>query len=180
MIHLLKIIGSQRVRTDRAGFTLIEIILYVALSAIVLVALMRSMLVVLGTRDDTRGETDLHYTLRYALDRIRRTALDARELNVGASSFLTNSGVLSLAMSGATKNPTVFSLSGSRIYAREASGSAQPLTPTTVKINQFYLRDLSAAGAPATIQILLRATDATLNVAIPRQMQMRTSATLRQ
>jgi len=171
---------SLKYKRQRNGFTLIEIIIYVALASIVLVAVLQSMLLVVGTREQTRGQTDLHYAVRYGLERMRRTAWNAQGVNVAASRFQTNSGVLSLLMSGASLNPTVFSLSGSRVYAREASGTALPLTPPSVRVDQLLFTKLTATGAHATIQILLQATDITKNVPKPAQVLMRSSVTLRQ
>ncbi|MDD4628778.1 MAG: prepilin-type N-terminal cleavage/methylation domain-containing protein [Candidatus Peribacteraceae bacterium] len=175
--------GPARLRPGlRRGFTLIELIIYIAISAIVVVTLLNVMITVLGVREKTTVRAEVQQNLRYAMDRINATAHDAIGLNTGASTFGSASGVLSFAMTGSTLNPTIFSLSGAQIYIKQGASSAAAITAPGVLVDQFLLTNLSAAGTPATVKVRIHATDAIAGTQAMQTtaMTLETSLTLRQ
>jgi Tfp pilus assembly protein PilW len=167
---------------SRAGFTLVELIIYIAISTIVVVALLNVMIVILGAREKTTVRTEVQQNLRFALDRITSTAHDAVGLNTGTSTFGSAAGVLSFAMTGSTLNPTIYSRCGSRICIKEGSASSVAITASGALVDEFRITNLSAAGVPATVKVRLHATD---NITGTQAMQtaamtLETSLTLRQ
>ena len=58
--------------------------------------------------------------MRFSLDRLSQIAMQATGVNTGSSVFRASGGKLSFAMSDVAVNPTVFFLSGSRMYVSEA------------------------------------------------------------
>lgn len=166
----------------RPGFTLIELIIYIALTAIVVVVLLRVMLTVMGTREKMETVSTVHQELRFSMDRITQSARNAVSVETGASVFGSSSGSLSLAMGDASVSPTVFSLSGGRIYMRAATGAALPLTSTNMIVDQLQFTNLTASGSSGTVKIQMHAVSAARTVAKESadEMTLETSVSLRQ
>src|SRR5690242_8085745 len=94
------------------GFTLLEFILYFALLAMVMGAVTIFAVDLVKTRNKTRIVAEIEQNARLGLSRILRSIRTASQLNVGASTFDSDNGVLSLGMASGAVDPTVFDLSG--------------------------------------------------------------------
>lgn len=167
---------------NRQGFTLIETILYIAISAVVVVSLLNIMVAVLQTRQKAGIGTEVQQNLRYAMDRITLAARSAVGLNTGTSVFGSANGTLSLAMSGSTVNPTVFTLCGTQVCIKEGSSSSAPITGTGVIVDQFQFTNLSAPTFPETVKIVLHGKQPAANTVQTAQsnLTLETSISLRQ
>ncbi|MEK7545907.1 MAG: prepilin-type N-terminal cleavage/methylation domain-containing protein [Patescibacteria group bacterium] len=120
------------------GFTLLEFIIYFALISIVISAITLFALDVIRTRAKTAVIAEVEQNMRFGMQRMLRTVRQASKLNVGASTFNSDSGVLSVDMPSASNTPTVFDLSGGAVRMKEGSGPATPLT--TPRVNVTSLR----------------------------------------
>lgn len=136
------------------AFTLIELILYVALSVVVITAMLHFMVTLNNTRGEEGSRIELQQQLRFAAERMTAAARHAQQIDAASSVFGSASGVLALTMSGST-NPTIFSLSGGSVYARE-SVNAGRLTTKDVIIEELRFQNLSASGTFGTVQFTLR------------------------
>ena len=124
------------------GFTLLEFILYFGLVAI-LVALVTSFSVsMVKTRAKTAAIAEVEQNLRFGMQRVLRSVRQATTLNVGASTFDSDAGVLSLDMRDAGVTPTVFDLSGGVLRIKEGAGAVTPLTSPDVTVTRLrFSRD---------------------------------------
>ena len=126
----------------RKGFTLLEFILYFALISIVVSTITVFALDVIRTRAKTAVVAEVEQNMRFGLQRILRTVRQASSLNVGASTFDSATGVLSVDMAAASNTPTVFDLSGGALRMKEGSGAAVPLTSSRVVVTSLrFTRD---------------------------------------
>jgi len=128
------------------GFTLLEFILYFALISIVITAITIFALDVIRTRAKTAVIAEVEQNMRFGLQRVLRTVRQATKLNVGASSFDSATGTLSVDMSSASNTPTVFDLSGGALRMKEGSGPATPLTSSRVNVTSLRFTKDSVAG----------------------------------
>jgi len=165
-----------------AGFTLLEMIIYIGISSVVLVALLNVMLTIFSTRSKTEAGAEVQQNLRYGVQRITVTARNALGVNTGASTFGSANGVLSFAMSGTTLNPTVYSLCGTQLCIKEGVSATVAVTASGALIDEFRLTNLTGSPAPATVKIRLHATDAYAGTIASQTavMTLETSITLRQ
>jgi Tfp pilus assembly protein PilW len=180
-----KAVSGKRlaVRKRRSGFTLIELIIYIGITAFVVVSVSRVMLTVSGTREKTQVLSSVQQELRIAQDRIAYSIRNALSIDAVNSTFNSNSGALSLNMSGSTMSPTKFSLSGHRIYMREGTSASGALTSTGIIVNRFHVTDLSASNTYGTVKIVMRASDAvtgTGDLTYVDEMVLESSVSLRQ
>lgn len=138
--------------TNKNGFSLIELILYVALLAIVVTTMVVFGVNVVLIRSKVRVEQEVIANARLASERINFEIRNASGVNsVGAQS-------ISLANSDATKNPTVISFSAGRITIGWGSGGNCPttlpcfLTSNKVTVQSLIFADMSSGAAPKDIK----------------------------
>lgn len=119
------------------GFTLLEFMIYFALIAVVVGAITTFSIDVIRTRSKTAVIAEVEQNMRFGMQRILRTVRQASKLNVGASTFNDDNGVLSVDMVAASNTPTVFDLSGGVLRIKEGSAPAAPLTSPLVTVTKL-------------------------------------------
>lgn len=163
-------------RTLRSAFTLIELLLYIGLSSIVIVAMLNFVVTLTQTRGEEKNRIILQQQLRLAAERITVTAHHADQMNIASSVFDTASGVLTLTMSGST-NPIVFSLSGGSIYGREGTASGR-ITTDDITIETLRFTNLTESGTYGTVQFAIQGHSN--DPRWPDSMELRSAVSLRQ
>lgn len=143
----------------RGGFSLIEMILYVGISVAVMVTLLRVSLAVLDMQNRAQAGEDVLRSVDIAINRLEATLRDAKGVNTVQSQFGSNNGVLSLTMSGASINPTIFSLSKGAITIKEGASSTQSLTSSGVLVDQLLFQNLTPPSAHAVVRATVHAKD---------------------
>ena len=140
------------------GFTLIEFLLYFGLLAMVMAAVTIFTVDVIKTRNKSRIVAEVEQNARFGLSRILRSVRTATQLNVGASTFDADAGVLSLKMATGAVDPTVFDLSGGVLRIKEGAGAATALTTDEVVVTKLrFSRDNLPSGSRAvTVELGLR------------------------
>ncbi len=133
---------------DRKGFTLLETIIAIALSAGVLTTAAMLFHSTLSTEARVRG----HQRLTDATFLVEQTILDrlisANGISVPASG---SSETLTFSTTDSATNPTIFSLSNGILTIQEGSSASEPLTPSTVTMTDFTITRIT--GDPASITI---------------------------
>lgn len=166
----------------RRGFTLIELILYIGITAMVVVALTRAMLTILGTRERVESVSSVQQELRFVMDRLTYVARGAVAVETGASLFGTGHSVLALSVRGEPDVPVIFSLSGSAIVMREGTGGVLPLTSRRIIVDELLFEPLTASGGSVVLSIRMHARNAApeLRRDDADEMTLETAVTLRQ
>lgn len=133
-------------RVNTKGFTLIELIVYVALVSIFLTGTVIFAWDIIQTRYKSRDEQKLTYASRMASRRILYEIRNASAVNsVGAQS-------ISLANSNPSRNPTVIDKSGGRLRIGYGSSGSCPiaspcfLTPVDVNVQSLIFANMSDGG----------------------------------
>ncbi len=134
------------------GFSLIELILYVALLAIIVTSLVTFGVDVVLIRSKNRVEQEVIANTRLVAKRIDFEIRNASAINsVGAQS-------ISLANTAAIKNPTIISFSGGRITIGWGSSGNCPtatpcfLTSSDVTVQSLLFDDMSSGTHPQSIK----------------------------
>ena len=133
------------------GVTLIELLLYIALSAMILLvsSVFLSLLIRSRIKNQTIAEigqqgTQIMQLMTHAI----RNADNINSPTQGSSGT-----TLSLETSLGSTNPTVFQFSGGRIQMREGSGSLDNISSSRVTVSDLSFQNLSRAGTPGNIKI---------------------------
>ena len=121
------------------GFSLVELILYTAILSIVVSALTMTGVSLLRTFVYMQASADVAETATVALERITREVRFAYNVDTGASSLLTDPGVLVLETTDESGDPTTvtLTLADGRIYIAEGVDTPSPLTRDSVDITHL-------------------------------------------
>lgn len=131
----------------QTGFTLIEIILYVALLSIILSGAIAVAWDMIYGRVKVRTQQELNYQIRFAMTRINYEIRNASAINSVAATSI------SLAQADVARNPTIIDLSGGRLRIGWSSSGSCPvatpcfLTSSDVVISSLNFSNFSNAGS---------------------------------
>lgn len=142
----------------RRGFTLIEVILYTTLVAIIATAATTLFLSYLDVQTKNRVLEEVAANSRVAITRITQAIQSANDVNLGSSIFGTNPGKLVLTMEDAVIDPTEFDVSAGALRIKEGSGSPQVLTGSLVNVSNLIFTNLTVTGKIKDIQVNLTVT----------------------
>ncbi len=137
------------------GFTLLEFILYFALIAIVISSITLFAVDVIRTRAKTAVIAEVEQNMRFGLQRILRTVRQAEKLNIGASAFDDDDGVLSVDMPSASNTPTVFDLADGVLRMKEGAGPATALTSDRVTVSSLRFSKDNLGGNTVAVTAAL-------------------------
>jgi Tfp pilus assembly protein FimT len=143
----------------RKGFTLVEMTLYVGLTSVVMIALLRAMTTMLEHNSLTSSRESVQKELRLTIDTMIHTIRESLSVQSAASVFDNSAGHLVLSVSGSARHPTEFRLYNSAIQVKKGSGSWSNLTSSGVIVNQLLFEQKTDASTSATIGITVTGTD---------------------
>ncbi|PIR74094.1 MAG: hypothetical protein COU35_04620 [Candidatus Magasanikbacteria bacterium CG10_big_fil_rev_8_21_14_0_10_47_10] len=141
---------------NKSGFTLFESIIYIAIFSIVATALVTFTLHISTARNKSYAIQSVNAQMRLAVLTITDAVKQATAVNTGASTFDTDPGVLSLQMLDASKDPTIFSLTGDngRLQVSEGGNPAVPVTDSDLSITKFIFTNLSPVSGADSIRMV--------------------------
>ena len=142
----------------RKGFTLLEFIIYFALLSMMITTITAFTVDIVKTRAKAQAITEVEQNVRFGTLRILRTVRRATSIDAGGSTFDSDNGVLSLHQGDATKDPTVFDLSGGALRIKEGAGAATALTSSDVTVTKlrFSKDTLGTSGKSVTAEITVQ------------------------
>ncbi len=119
------------------GFTLMELLIYLGVFAIVTVGIVTLFNQVSNSYLNTQGKTQLTQALRFSSQNITQAIRASSKIITATSSSLI------LQMNDEAKNPTEFGLENNRIYKKEGTGTKTYLTPKNIRITKLNFSYLS-------------------------------------
>lgn len=152
-------------KNNNRGFTLIEVIFYVSILAIVLVIAVNFLTLLMKSRAKTEIQRRVWENADYAVRRVVFEIKNAKSVYACLtcpSLFDNNVGYLSLetplfAPSGETTTYVDLYLNpaDSRLYIKREGFEAEPITSAEVEVSKFYLKDLAfdSDNIPTSIQV---------------------------
>ncbi|MBI4134543.1 MAG: hypothetical protein HY471_00335 [Candidatus Sungbacteria bacterium] len=148
----------------RRGFTLVEIIVYIGVFALVSVFLIRTLLVVHAAYRKLQSERDVASAARSAMTALSREIREAKSVYTPTSILNDPHGQVSLETSVApvsaeAKNFADFYLDNGRLYVKREGAASFPLTSEAVEVQEFNVARLVFEGRESvrvTIRIVSR------------------------
>lgn len=133
------------------GFTLIELIVYVALLAVVTVLAIQSTMTMTRAFADLRVSRDLNSSATALLERISRDARSAESINAAQSTLGTNPGVLMLNTTdtGGTATTIEYYVEGGLVKIRENGVAQGAIMGSHTTIDNFVVRQLTNTNTEA-------------------------------
>ncbi len=140
---------------NQRGFTLFELLIYVGIVGLILLTLGLSLINLLYGRVKVRAISEVLSNARLIEQQLSDAARHAEGINVGASTFNSDPGVLSLNMENAQVDPTIFSLSSDNgiLQVSEAGTQDVSITTNNVQVTNLVFHNLTGSGDMGVIQV---------------------------
>ena len=131
------------------GFTLVEMILYVSVCAVFLLALSSLFSFLVGSRVRSQAITEVNQQGFLVMNSITRTIRNGRSIENPV--MAATSSLLSITTSNPILNPTVFSIASGTMRITEGSKGAVPLTNSRVVLSNLVFQNISSASSTEKI-----------------------------
>lgn len=137
------------------GFTLVEILVYVAILGVVVASFVSFAISIASSRGKVYVQQEVQANARVALNLITQKIISANGVNFSSSNFDSDLGVLSLSMADNSKNPTIISLTGDdgQIQIQEGTDPALPVTSNEVRVTNLVFTNLTSTSDKPNIKI---------------------------
>jgi prepilin-type N-terminal cleavage/methylation domain-containing protein len=133
------------------GFTLVEILLYISITAILLLAVSAFLTVLLQTRVESEVRTEVDQQAQHLLQTMGLAIRNAE--GISSPTPGVTGGSLTLDAYDAAADPTVFDLSSGKVRITEGAGSPVDLTSTRVSITSLTFENVTRTDTPGSIRI---------------------------
>lgn len=134
-----------------AGYTLIELLLYISLAGILLVSLTMFFGMSVDARIKTQSVTEVNQQGALAMDYIQQTVRNATSISAPAAAASGSS--LTVVVPTGSLSPTIFNLSGSILQVKEGSAAAISLTNDDVQVTNLTFTNLTRSGTDGVVRI---------------------------
>lgn len=136
---------------NRKGFTLVELILYVSVSALVALAASGLIILIVQARVKSQTVAEVEQVGSQVMNLITQTVRNSPKINSPLPGG--TSGVLSLANQSSTKNPTIFDVQSSTIRIAEGVSLPVPLTSFRLLASGLLFQNFSRANTSGTVRV---------------------------
>lgn len=136
---------------NKKGFTLIEILLYTGLAALLLAGISSFFFLILRSRVKSQTAAEVEQQGTQIMQIVTQAIRNAENINSPLAGSSSNS--LSLDAAGMGADPTVFDASAGISRIKEGSESAVNLNNSRVQISNLDFSNLSRAGTPGNIKV---------------------------
>lgn len=165
------------------GFTLIEVLIYVALMGMAVSSFVYLSVTVSASRSKTTVTQEVQANTRVALDLISQQIRAATGINSGASVFDADPGVLSLAMADSGSNPTVIDLSADDgvLQITRGAGPSLAVTSDEVRVTNLVFTNLTDGEREnVRVEITVAYANDSGDVLFTSSQSLQTSVSVRQ
>lgn len=135
----------MRIFRSQKGFTLVEMVLYVAICSILLATISVFLSFLLEARVRSQAITEVNQQGFQVMSLITQTIRNGRSIEVPAIS--TSSSSLFLTTKDSLLNPTVFYLSSSTLVIKEGTKSPVSLTNSRVQVTDLLFENVSSISS---------------------------------
>lgn len=142
----------------KKGFTLVEVLLYVAIFAVVAGILSAVLITVIRTQSRDAASNEVATQLDFVLTTVQRLVRDASLIDIVYEGTSTSTAcstycTMRLRMEDSTREPTIIRSDASGIYLKEGASDEVVLTTDKITVNNFTITKFEIAGGHASAQI---------------------------
>ncbi|HEY0980358.1 MAG TPA: prepilin-type N-terminal cleavage/methylation domain-containing protein [Candidatus Paceibacterota bacterium] len=150
----------MKIKNTNKGYSLLELLVYVALFAMISVLLVHSLVVLMRTYASAQGFRRLQNNGELIIERITREVRDAESISTGT--FGTHPGTLTLASGGDT---VAFAVSNGAATITENSTTGILSTSQVAVTNMVFRRITTPVGEGVKVELTLTATGGVIRTA---------------
>lgn len=136
---------------NEKGFSLLELVLYIGLLAIILTVASTLLVTLLEARAKHQTITEVGEVGQQVTSAITQAIRNADAITSPATG--TSASSLTLATFTTATNPTVINLSGTTLQIKEGTSAAIPITSSYVTVSSLTFTNLTRSGTPGVIQV---------------------------
>ncbi len=142
---------------NKKGFTLIELIIYIAIIGLIMSSFVSFSIIMANSRNKNYAAREVQANFRNILDIVTRKVKEANSINMGASIFGSDPGVLSLSMDDPSKDPTIIDLDQDDGVMQITEGTSNPvaITSNEIQVTNLVFENLSGTSPRNNIRIQL-------------------------
>ena len=139
------------------GFSLIELILYVAIFAVISIAIIHSLVLSVRMYSVAQSNRRLQNDGELVMERIIREVREADSVTIGSSTFGSHPGTLALTSSdsGGAIRTVLFSVSSGSVMLTENSGTPENLSSGDVVVSGLVFRRILGTDGQEAIKVEL-------------------------
>jgi Tfp pilus assembly protein PilW len=126
------------------GFTLVEMMLYVAICSFILISLATFFSFLISARIKNQTIAEVNQGGVQVLQLVTQTIRNAKSVSVPASGV--SSSTLSIITVSTSTTPTIFDVASGTVRIKEGSGAYVPLTNSRVSISSLVFTNTSASS----------------------------------
>lgn len=137
--------------TKQQGFTLVEVLLYLAITVLILSTITVVFTQIVETRQRARTLAEVDQQGIQIMQEITQTIRDAQAIN--APTIGTSASTLNLDVIHSINDPTIYTLSGTTLEVTEGASAAVELSSNRIAVSNITFSNLSRAGTNGTVRI---------------------------
>jgi len=145
-------------RTNSAGFTLMELVIYLGIVSFVTVLLAASMSNLLGGRGKTQSQQRVSESIQFLSDRITDDIRQATSISVPATSGAQGSTLTMLVANASV----TYTLTGTTVTRQSGVASAEAITPSDVAVTALNFQRLENTNTPLSYTSVSIITNVTM------------------
>lgn len=138
-------------KNNQKGNTLIELLLYIGLAALLLAGISSFFYLILRSRVKSQTVAEVEQQGAQIMQIVTQTIRNAE--NINSPSAGSSSSSLSLDAAGTGADPTIFDAGSGIARIKEGSGSAVSLNNSRIQISNLDFSNLSRSGTPGNIKV---------------------------
>lgn len=132
----------------KEGFTLLEVLIYTAVLAMLLIIVSKSLIVVISTYRAFDARRDIQDSAISSIERITREIRNAGSVSTSGSAFGSNPGSLVISVNEeGTPVTREFSISNGRLHLYEDGNDLGPLTSADVEVQNLIFYHLTTENS---------------------------------
>jgi type II secretory pathway pseudopilin PulG len=159
----------------KRGFTLIELVIYTGISAMILASLVFVLNVMYDARARVRTSAIVHEHVQFAVERVTASIREASVVTIPPLG--SSSTTLQLTMPDSSINPSKFYVTSGQIYLQMGSASSLPITSTEIRITSATFT--ASNTSPPSVRVEISANKANAMGVYSAPFTLSGSATVR-
>lgn len=142
---------SLRQSSSQRGFTLVELLLYLAVASLVVSSTIFMLLTFLESRVKQKTIAEVEGQGALVIDQISQVIRNAESITTPSANATGSSATLDVVTGAA--DPTTFDLSDGIIRIKEGAGSEVALTASPVTASDLTFANLTMSGTPGSLAV---------------------------
>lgn len=148
----------MKYNTTQRGYSLIELLIYIALFTVLSLVLIRSLITVMRTYATAHAYRTVQHTGTLIMDRVTREIRDATSISA-SSVYGANPGTLILTGTDDANNPhtVTFGVTSNKVRITDTTGTTGDLSSSDVTVTSLVFRQITTTvGSGVKIELTLQ------------------------